>query len=88
MMQRWDQLDGLLSRCHKDAAFRQSFCTTPFLFLLQFIYNHSTIFALISGIVAAVLFDGWAWIFSILIAMIVFILLPLGATWVIKRGTL
>lgn len=88
MMQRWNQLDALLSRCRKDPAFRQSFCSTPLLGLLQFVYNHSTIFALLTGFATAMLFDGWAWIFSILIALIVFIFLPLGLTWLIKVETL
>ena len=88
MMQRWDQLDHLLSQCRKDEAFRKNFCTTPLLFLMQFIYNHSTLFALFSGLIAAFFFDGWLWIISILVALALFVFLPLGITWMFKRDTL
>ena len=88
MKQLWDRLDQALSRCKKDKQYRASFCSSPLLYLAQFVYNHSIWFAVSSGIIAAVLFDGWLWIASILLALFLFMGLPLMVTWMFKGDTI
>ena len=88
MKRLWDRLDQALSRCKEDKQYRATFCSSPWLYLAQFVYNHSTWFALLSGVIAAMLFDGWLWIASILLALLLFMGLPLMVTWIFKGDTI